>query len=353
MKGHKPRALTNMAYVSEPITRCPPREKGRIRTLVTKMSDALADTFGTELYIPSLVTSPDVRDTMTSQHVYLLDRIRVVESDYMLVCADHTSFGIGGEVEMASSLSKPIIIFSRDETLSRFLVGTPCNAVRTHTGKSYLRYRDWRDLKPRLFPLIENVLADLEPARRTGIPHTDVGKQLSKWREKRGVSIEDLAAKTGLRPEHLTLLEKPFEVIRSELAAYEDTDIDLGKIDFTPHQIEELANIGLPALHKIAVALECTISELLGEAVTGLGGAARVAKKQSGRLREIRTEQLARRAAQFDLTYRQFEALRVKLVDEVVDRFAGSPRGRARELQVIGEKELMDALADLGAPTLR
>ena len=350
MKANPSTNPKNRAYVSEPITRCPPREKGRIRTLVTKMSEALAETFGTELYIPSLVTSPEVRDTMTAEHVYLLDRIRVVESDFMLVCADHTSFGIGGEVEMASSLSKPIIIFSRDETLSRFLVGTPCNVVRDFYDEPYIRYRDWRELKTKLFPLIEKVLADLEPAKRSGIPHTDVGKQLRKWREKRGRRIAELADLTGLRPEHLTLLEKPFEVIRSELAAYEDTDIDLGKIDFTPHQIEELANIGLPALHKLAVALECSLAELLGESGTGAAGAARLAKKQENRLREIRTEQLARRAAQFDITYRQYQVLSVKLVDEVVDRFAGSPRGRARELQVIGEKELLDALADIGAP---
>jgi hypothetical protein len=37
---------------------------------------------------------------MTAEHVYLLDRIRVVESDFMLVVADHASFGIGGEVEL-------------------------------------------------------------------------------------------------------------------------------------------------------------------------------------------------------------------------------------------------------------
>jgi len=348
-----PPEMRNRAYVSEPITRCPPREKGRIRTLVSKMQDALAEEpFWTDLYIPSLVTSPEVRDTMTAEHVYLLDRIRVVESDFMLVCADHTSFGIGGEVEMASSLGKPIIIFSREDTLSRFLVGTPCNAARAHLGRHYLSYRDWRDLKPQLFDLIEKVLKDLEPARRVGIPHTDVGKQLRNWRKKRKLSVEELAATTGLRPEHLTLLEKPFEVIRSELAEYQDTDIDLGKIDFTPMQVEELANIGLPALHKLAVALECTITQLLGEPSKGMGGASKVAENQRERLREVRTEHLQRRAQQFDVTFRQYEALKKTLVDAVVDSFSGAPRGRARELQIIGEREFLDALAALRGSVL-
>lgn len=340
--------VKHKAYVSEPITRCPPRETGRIRNLVLEMEKALKESFATQLYIPSLVTSPKVRDTMTAEHVYLLDRIRVVESDFMLVCADHTSFGIGGEVEMATSLGKPIIIFSRDETLSRFLIGTPCNAVRAQTGQPYLHYRDWRELKKQLFPIIEQVLKDLEPAHRTGIPYVDVGKQLAQWRKKRKMSLEELAAATGLRPEHLMLLEKPFEVMRKELAEYEDSDIDLGKINFTHHQIEELSNIGLPALHKIAVVLEVSLTELLGEAKVQRG-AGKVAKTQRSRVREIRLENLQRRASQFDVTFRQFEKLRKILVDDVLERFAGTAGERSHQLQMISEKEFLDAMAAVRA----
>lgn len=56
--------LVNRAYVSEPITRCPPREKGRIRTLISKMRDCLAGPpFATRLYVPSEITSPEVAGT--------------------------------------------------------------------------------------------------------------------------------------------------------------------------------------------------------------------------------------------------------------------------------------------------
>ena len=342
-----------LAYVSEPITRCPPREKGRIRNLIEKMSREMAEEpFLTQLYIPSMVTSPEVRDEMTAEHVYLLDRIRVVESDFMLVVADHASFGIGGEVEMATSLGKPVIIFSRDDTLSRFLVGTPANASRAHNGLSYLKYREWRDLKPKLFEVVEKVLAELQPALRGGIPFVDVGKQLSKLLRKRKMSVEDLAASTGLRPRHLTLLEKPFDVIREELAAYEDADIDLGAIDFTPHQIEELANFGLPALHKLAVALEVSVSTLLGDQGETIRGASGVAATQRRRLREIRTEGLNRRAAQYDVTYREYETLKQHLVDEVVDGFVGASLDRARNLQIVDRKEFLDALANVRGTVL-
>lgn len=74
---------------------------------------------------------------MTPEHVYLLDRIRVVEADYMIVIADHTSFGVGGEVEIATSLGKPVVIISREEKLSRFLTGTPANAVRAMDDENF------------------------------------------------------------------------------------------------------------------------------------------------------------------------------------------------------------------------
>jgi len=334
------------AYVSEPITRCPPREKGRIRSLVLKLEETLAKPpYQTRLYIPSLVTSPEVRGQMTAEHVYLLDRIRVVESDFMIVIADHTSFGIGGEVEMATSLGKPVIIFSRAEKLSRFLLGTPSNASRHFGLGDYLRYRDWRDLKPRLLPLVEKVLAELEPSRHSGIPFFDVGKQVRAVRKGRQMSIEDLAAKTGLRPGQLRLLEKPLEIMRRELKAYEagDQAIDLGLIDFTPHQLEELANIGLPALHRLIVALEVPLATLLGENPGRESkGPQRIAASRKARLAEIRTHQLRLKAATYHISFREYQALEKLLIDTFLDQH---PLAADRSLQVIDEKEFLDALA--------
>ena len=162
------------AYLSEPITRCPVREKGRIKRLVGQLKAALTEApFSTQLYIPSLVSDPLVRRHLTPEHVYLLDRIRIVEADYLLVLADHTSFGVGGEVEMATSLGKPIIIFSREEKLSRFLLGTPANAHLACLTKEernkvlpqtsyYIHYKEWRDLKAPLLSIISKVTSGPE-----------------------------------------------------------------------------------------------------------------------------------------------------------------------------------------------
>lgn len=336
------------AYVSEPITRCPKREKGRIKTLLKHMRKALLDApYQTQLYIPSEVSSPEVRGEMAPEHVYLLDRIRVVESDFMMVIADQTSFGIGGEVEMATSLGKPVIIFSREENLSRFLVGTPANSVRalSETGAYFLRYREWRDLKLELLPLISQIQQDLESARREGISFVDVGQEIKRIRELRKMSVEDLASSTGLRPQQLRLLEKPFEVLAKELADYQhDSDIDLGAINFTPHQLEELANVGLPAIHKIAIALEVPITALLGDEGAVMDPT-HLARTQIRRLKEIRTESLKQRASQYDITFREYVALEKILVEDYVTSIRINSGRSSRQQQIIEEEAFKDALA--------
>lgn len=344
-----PPKSTSLVYVSEPITRCPKREKGRIQTLLKQVRKAFAELpRTTKLYVPSEVTSPEIRGEMAPEHVYLLDRIRVVESDFMLVIADHTSFGIGGEVEMATSLGKPVIIVSREDNLSRFLVGTPANSVRAFQGEYFLRYREWRDLKPRLMPIVEKVLEELAPSRQAGIPFFDVGKQLGPLRALRNMSLEDLASKTGLRSMQLRILEKPFEVLAGELAAYrQDADIDLGAISFTPHQYEELANIGLPALHKLAVALEVPIGALLGLENADVKDPGHMVANQQRRLREIREEHLRQRAAQYDITFREYRQLSKRLVEDFVAQLRLTPHQDTRRLQLIDEEEFKHALGQI------
>lgn len=340
-----------LAYVSEPITRCPPREKGRIQNLVKKMRQTLeAEPLHLRLYIPSEVTSPAVRGHMLPEHVYLLDRVRVVESDLMIVIADHTSFGIGGEVEMATALGKPVVFVSREQTISRFLLGTPANAVFQLDGSRYfLPYRDWRDLKPELLPVLERVLANLDRAQHEPRIFRDVGKRVNFFRLRRGLSIAELAAATGLGEAQLTLLEKPFEVIRRELQAYDVGDLDLSSLVLSPHQLEQLTHLGLAAMEKLALALEVSVGDLIEDPTPK--DPAHEVKSQSRQLEAIRLQALAARAVHFDITYREFEALKVSLVEAYVAKHAAKPLRDARP-HGISEKEFMDALHALREPHL-
>lgn len=340
----------NRAYVSEPITRCPPREKGRIRTLIQKMRQTLElPPYNTRLYIPSEVSSPEVRGHMLPEHVYLLDRIRVVEADYMIVIADHTSFGIGGEVEMATALGKPVIIVSREETLSRFLTGTPANAIRAlDRHDHFILYKDWRDLKPMLLPVVEGILAEPAHYVNLDIPFWDVGRQLKALRKKRGLSVAELALRTGLRVPHLRFLETSLDDIRHELEVYMD-DADFGAINLVPFQLEQLTNIGLPVLHKLAVALEVPVGMIMGDTNQAPipKGPGRETKKKINRIHDARIESLKGRAAQYDVTFREYEKLQSHLVDGFLSHLETLNTKPARKHQIISEKEFLDALGEI------
>ncbi len=340
------------AYVSEPITRCPPREKGRIRTLIDKIrASLLQPPYSTGLYVPSEVTSPEARGHITPEHIYLIDRIRVVEADYMLVIADHTSFGIGGEVEIATALGKPVVIISRERTVSRFLTGSPANAVRALERQGYyLHYRDWRDLKPRLLPIIEGILSEPATRAQLDVPFWDVGKQLRKIRAKQGISLQQLAAKTGLRVPHLRFLEKSLSEIRQELAIYQDEDhMEFGPINLIPYQLEQLTNIGLPVLHKLAVALEVPVSTLMGDLTESPlpKGPGREAKNKIHRIEDARNESLKARAAQYDVTFREYEQLQKALVTRFIADLSKHNTKPARKHEMIHEREFLDALGEV------
>lgn len=343
--------LENRAYVSEPITRCPPREKGRIRTLIMKMRETLEqEPYCTSIYVPSEVTSPEVRGHMTPEHIYLLDRVRVVEADYMIVIADHTSFGVGGEVEIATALGKPVVICSREEKLSRFLTGTPANAIRALDQLGYyLHYRDWRDLKPMLLPVVEGILN--EPAAKVNldVPFWDVGRQLKSIRKRKGLSIEEVAERTGLRTPHLRFLEKSLEDIRHELEVYQKEDMTFGDINLAPYQLEQLTNIGLPVLHRLAVALDEPVAQLMGDVAAPpvtKKGPSRESHDKLNRIREAREASLKARCSQFDVTFREYELLRENLVIKFMSDLELLNTKLSRRHQLIQEKEFHDALSE-------
>ena len=318
--------LRHKAYLSEPITRCPVRERGRIKRLVDQIKESIEEhPFLTKLYIPSLVSDPEVRKSLTPEHVYLLDRIRIVEADFLLVLADHTSFGVGGEVEMATNLGKPIVFFSRDKKLSRFLLGTPASANRAFCNKGesshnpyYIHYREWRDLKAPFLSLVSKVLTQIGTPS-VQLPVWDISKNLRKLRVERGWSQEELAMKSGVFHPQLALWEKSLSEIIGELQAYQKAgQLDLDPIELNSTQLEQLSNPSLNALHKISRALGVPVSELLGDSSERLlnKGPAKITQHFSDQLIRSRTEALELRAFQFDVTFREFRHLRKVLVDD-------------------------------------
>lgn len=340
------------AYVSEPITRCSKREKGRIKTLVRRMAEFLTQPpFETSLYIPSLVTAPEIRSQMWEEDVYLLDRIRVVQADYLLVVADETSFGIGGEVELASALGKPVVFMSRADRLSRFMLGVSGNAVKAHVGVPYLRYREWRDLKPQLIEVLPPILESVAMVETNELPLWDFGHHLKRWREQRGLSVETLARRSGLASAQIRAFEMSMEEIRRRLSVYEDEmgTLGLSQIQLTPRQREQLLNPGLDALHRLADALNVPLAQLVGEPerIMMRKGPARVSQGLKAQVKENRLDSLSLKAEQFDLTYREFLALKSRLVDEFAENAPDGFWQSHRKVYTISDEEVAACLASL------
>ncbi|PIE90602.1 MAG: hypothetical protein CR997_05005 [Acidobacteria bacterium] len=350
---------TFRAYLSEPITRCPVREKGRIQRLVAQLQSALKEPpYSTQLYIPSLISDPTVRTHLTPEHVYLLDRIRIVEADYLLVLADHTSFGVGGEVEMATNLGKPIIIFSREKKLSRFLLGTPANAHMVHlkdkesndeTNPYYIQYTNWRDLKTPLLRLVRQVIQS-PVLKNRHLPFWDVSSNLKEARKAKGWSKEILAAKAGILLPQLILWEKSLEEIVSELQAYQQAgQLDLDPIELNSSQLELLTNPSLNALHKLSFALGISMNDLLGDETELIKekGPSRINRQLKTQLIRSREEVLEQRAFQFDVTFREYKALRTIFIANFIETLDHTMLSSAHKLDRIDEQRFHEQLQKL------
>jgi transcriptional regulator with XRE-family HTH domain len=302
------------AYLSEPITRCTKRERGRIVTLIGLLEEAIkAAPFHVDLYVPSRFSDPTVRQDLKPEHVYLLDRLRIVEADLLLVLADHTSFGVGGEVQMATELSKPIIMFSREKQLSRFLLGTPANAVRALYGNAYsLQYKEWRDLKQTLLPTLKEILDTLEPLTELPEPGWNIAQTLKQHREEAGLSLEDLAQKTKLPLLQLKLWETDFDALWQELSAYQRAGLlDLGTIQLHSAHLEQLTGPSIHALHRIAAVLGLGIHELVGDTREKWRnkGPSQEEQEMTQQYRQWFKGELRRKCLSFDVTFREYTAL--------------------------------------------
>jgi transcriptional regulator with XRE-family HTH domain len=346
------------AYLSEPITRCPIRERGRIQRLVDQLKDVLKkEPYSTQLYIPSLVSDPVVRKNLSPEHVYLLDRIRIVEADYLLVLADHTSFGVGGEVEMATNLGKPIILFSRDKKLSRFLLGTPANALLAlHSAVAvpaknsyYIHYKEWRDLRQPLLSWVSKVLEHLE-CTLDQPPFWDISTRLKSIRVQRGLSPAELAERAGILLPQLLIWEKSLNEIVMDLQAYQKAgQLDLDPIELNSTQLEQLSNPSLSALHRLSSALEVPVSALLGDPTEKLvsKGPAKYNQLLTNQVMRSREEALEARSFQFDVTFREYRLLKKKFITEFLASIEGSESFHSIHLGRISEEEFHEELMAL------
>lgn len=263
--------LKYRAYMSSALTGFPstsPKEEEKIRNEVLKLNkdtQELCKGLNVELYLPQDSSNPSSShdDGLNPDEVYFLDRWRIAESDFMILNADNLSFGVGQEMEIATSMGIPSIIFYRKgKTVSRMIKGAPCIFIPDGFDKdeSYIEYEDVNDLFNQLDDRIRIIKETIKfDENLTNKNSESFGKKLKDIRERNKLGYADLSQLTGFSESFLKLLETEIEYFRN-LAREKDLNnknfIDL-KSD------SKFSNPGLYILESLSKALEVEINQLL------------------------------------------------------------------------------------------
>ena len=332
------------AYMSSGLTNVPDRDRDVLMSTLERLFLEVFMPLGVFLYLPHIWSDPGHNSQISPEDVYILDRLRIAESDFLVVCADYPSFGVGQEVEIAQSMGLRALIYRSESTrVSRMLLGAPGFHVIAGEddklpSKAIISYRDYDDLRRQLMSRTTELLSCL-PAKQSRPATPNFGRRLLEVLKRERCSVDELAEGTGLTTafiRHLTSnLEVPYGVLkRCELPEF-GVDLDLTKY----------VNPGFWVLRTIARALDIPISDLVEPDVIS-----------SAKAQEMEVRSKIERAAQKfalkrRLTDREYQLLERHLEEDEALRYAAarsadSPRTGISDLEKALEriwKHIQDA----------
>lgn len=156
-----------------------------------------------DVYFPGDHTDP-LRDAHVSpEEVFRIDRDRVKSADVLLAFGHVPSVGVGQELNMALASALPVVFLVPDGVrVSRMALGAPYRSTQ-------VPYATDDELRTRLHDTLAALRPELVARReRTAALNANVaGTRVRETRERRGLTREELAARAGLTPAALTLLE--------------------------------------------------------------------------------------------------------------------------------------------------
>jgi tRNA A-37 threonylcarbamoyl transferase component Bud32/transcriptional regulator with XRE-family HTH domain len=193
-------------YVATALTGLEPDARGYITFASSKIAE-VAKRHGFYVYQPRRATDPVLNKDFDAETVYVLDRERVLRADLLFVLLNKPSFGVGQELEIAASYSKPtILIVEEGVVVSRMVHGSPANVLAS------IVYSTPEDLERQLDRALTDVTEDvIRWKERVGDPlrRIDLGPLLREKRIAAGYkSSGDFADKMGLSRRYVEFLEK-------------------------------------------------------------------------------------------------------------------------------------------------
>lgn len=192
-------------YIATALTGLETEARDAIVFTSSRVADVAKD-YDLYVYQPRKATDPLLHPDVDPAAVYLLDRKRVLRADVLLVLANQPSFGVGQELEIASSYGKPTILLAREGTrISRMVTGSFLNLL------DEIIYRTPEDLSQKLRrSLIRNLEAVRQHKRAAVVTRsrTEIGSKLAAARAARGyVTSEAFARAIGAAPRLVAAVE--------------------------------------------------------------------------------------------------------------------------------------------------
>ena len=156
------------------------------------------------VYLPDDHTGLETGAAVTPNEVYWIDRERVASSDLVMIMADHPSFGVGQEAEIAANAGVPIVLcYTRGTGVSKMLRGLPGHIMTT---LEFDGLDDLSDVIERFFRQNRERLS-LNRRTREREYHLRVGNRIRTQRERLHMSPEDLAQRAELNAELIRSVE--------------------------------------------------------------------------------------------------------------------------------------------------
>ncbi|MBI4178700.1 serine/threonine protein kinase [bacterium] len=235
LAANVPLMIPLRAYFACALSRSTAEEEKRARN-VGEIVRTAGSQGGMSVYLPAERTGPGDTPDLTAPEVYWIDRERVAGSDLLFVYADDPSHGVGQEAEIAGNAGVPIVLlYSQGTRVSRMLRGT---------AATILGEFEFGDLD-RLRTVVEGFVKDNRSRFRLMRKsherqyHLRVGRRIRARREEYRLDINGLAEKAGVPKEQLEAVES---------------------------RPEQLSNLSIVNLRRVARALDVTPAELLRDA---------------------------------------------------------------------------------------
>jgi transcriptional regulator with XRE-family HTH domain len=317
------------AYLSSALTNLGPETESVLAT--NKMIKNLLSEYHVALYLPQEYSNPNDphSDDLSPEEVYILDRWRVAESDFLLVSADHPSFGVGQEIELAGSLGLPVVVFHEaTRRVSRMLRGAlsifvPSSKSSDMQSASIIAHSSVEDLCVQLHSYLDELVENLDRGAKFEYDGADFSKLLRDAREARGLSEDELARKAGISVAFLRLLEAGRDVPRQIMRRAKLPDFEMELI----HDVR-FSNPGLWVVGRLAKALDMSIGSLVGEELP-----MDLMVERSGHFQDL--------CQRHDVRYREFQLLSDRFQIEYI------PRVLAASDTLISEESFSRALAEI------